>query len=237
MNAKSIAHAVAQLIFVLAIPLLLMIGAARLTLSHQFLRFEYSRTGFPADAYGLLASDRMALGDYAIDYLFNGEDIAFLADLRLPIDKCWQPPRDARDCPMFTATELRHMSDVKQMARLVFSLALTVLLAAIAIVVVAYRDRSYFRFVIRGINIGCILTLALLATTVVLVSIAWDQAFDAFHELFFAAGTWRFLYSDSLIRLYPERLFVDASVLIGVLMAVGALLLLLINSRATEANI
>jgi hypothetical protein len=26
-----------------------------------------------------------------------------------------------------------------------------------------------------------------------------------FHQIFFSAGTWMFLYSDTLIRLFPER--------------------------------
>ena len=231
MNLKSSAHALVQLFLMLAIAPLLMIGAARLALSHQFLRFEYSRASFPVDAYGLSAADRLALGNYAVDYLFNGEDIAFLADLRLPFEKCWQPPSDALDCPMFNSTELRHMSDVKQMAHLVFSLALALLISAMAIVATTYRDRFFLRSVNRGIFFGCVLTLALLATALVLVTVAWDLVFDAFHELFFLAGTWRFPFSDSLIRLYPEQLFVDASILIAALMAVGAMFLLAINAR------
>ena len=123
MTSKAAAHVLTQLFFILAVPLLLMIGAARLTLSHQFLRFEYSRSGFPADAYGFTTHDRMALGNFAIDYLFNGEDISYLAERRLPLDRCWQPPSAALDCPMFNATELRHMSDVKALANLVFSIA------------------------------------------------------------------------------------------------------------------
>ena len=54
----------------------------------------------------------------------------------------------------------------------------------------------------------------------------WDRAFDAFHEVFFAAGTWRFPYSDSLIRLYPEQLFVDAALLIAIFTSLSAVVLL-----------
>ncbi len=234
MNPKAASHVLAQVYFILALPLLLMIGAARLALTHEFLRFEYTRPGFPADAYGLSIHDRLALGNFAIDFLFNGEDIAYLAELRLPIDKCWRAPADATDCTMFNESELRHMSDVKEIASLAFSLTAGLLIVALLIVAAACRSRCYLRSVNRGVFLGCVLTLGLLATALVSVTVAWDRMFDAFHELFFAAGTWRFPYSDTLIRLYPEQLFVDASILIAALMTAGALVLLLINGRLTR---
>ena len=64
---------------------------------------------------------------------------------------------------------------------------------------------------------------------------AWDRSFDAFHEVFFAAGTWRFPFSDSLIRLYPEQLFMDAALLIAIfvsLSAVALLRLLMVRDRS-----
>ena len=60
-----------------------------------------------------------------------------------------------------------------------------------------------------------------------ILSIAsWDRAFDAFHEVFFAEGTWRFPYSDSLIRLYPEQLFIDAALFVAVFVTLCALTVL-----------
>lgn len=231
MNLKAAARVSAQLYFILAVPLLLMIGGARLALSHQFLHFEYTRPGFPADVFGLSSHDRLALGNYAIDYLFNGEDISYLAERRLPLDKCWQPPGDAMDCPMFNETELRHMSDVKSIANVAFSFAAALFIATLVLAAAACRYGSCLRIVYRGVFLGCVATLGLLATALVSVTVAWDHMFDAFHELFFTAGTWRFPFSDTLIRLYPEQLFVDASILIAALMAAGVVVLLVINSR------
>ena len=74
------------------------------------------------------------------------------------------------------------------------------------------------------LTLGGVLVLAVLAVT------AWNQAFDSFHEIFFAPGSWRFAFSDSLIRLYPEQVFVDAALIIGVLTSVGALLILALAS-------
>ncbi|MEO0599678.1 MAG: DUF1461 domain-containing protein, partial [Chloroflexota bacterium] len=55
---------------------------------------------------------------------------------------------------------------------------------------------------------------------------AWDFFFTQFHNVFFEQGTWRFYYSDTLIRLYPERFWFEASLVVGVLTVVGALVIL-----------
>jgi uncharacterized membrane protein len=39
--------------------------------------------------------------------------------------------------------------------------------------------------------------------------------FVAFHQVFFAAGTWTFEYSDTLIRLFPNRFWFDAALTIA----------------------
>jgi len=47
--------------------------------------------------------------------------------------------------------------------------------------------------------------------------------FVAFHEVFFDPGTWVFRYSDTLIRLFPERFWRDAFLAIAALSLVGGL--------------
>ena len=54
--------------------------------------------------------------------------------------------------------------------------------------------------------------------------------------MFFAAGTWRFPFSDSLIRLYPEQLFVDASLVIGVHKRRGRGIVILLLASRWEAS-
>jgi integral membrane protein (TIGR01906 family) len=60
--------------------------------------------------------------------------------------------------------------------------------------------------------------------------VAWDTFFTAFHQLFFAGGTWVFAYSDTLIRLFPEQFWFDAALTVGGLTLLGALALLLLSS-------
>ena len=231
MNPKSALISLARLFFLLALPLLLMMGAVRLVMSHEFLRFEYLRPGFPTDPYGFTTRDRLDLGNFAIDYLFNAEDIEFLADLRLPSDKCLRPATGSSQCAMFGVSELSHMEDVKLFTTGVFGFALAVLLSAAMLIATSRRNYVFRASIIRGLREGGMVTLALLTTTITMAAVAWDRLFDTFHELFFAVGTWRFPFSATLIRLYPERLFLDAALAIGLIMALSAVLVLIIIGR------
>lgn len=222
-----------RLLFTLAVPIFLALGSSRLLLSHAFLRFEYQRAGFPADPYGFTQADRNAYGMYAIDYIFNGEPIAFLARLRLPREKCF-PPSESGDCALFSQAELSHMRDVKTLIRLAYSAALALALVALAALGLSYRSRATRRAIASGLRRGSRLTLVLICAGGGSALLSWNRAFDAFHELLFAAGTWRFPYSDSLIRLYPEQIFVDAALGIALLCCLGALGIHAIVSRSLE---
>lgn len=212
----------------LTVPILLTIFSIRLVMSYQFLEFEYLRPDFPTDFYGFTTEDRLKYAPAGIDYLLNSEDISFLSELRLPLEKCWRPAPDATDCPMYEEGALKHMVDVKVVTETTFRVALTLTLIILGIFILAYRYPQY-RFVIRrGLTYGSILTLSAIVTIVILAFTAWDFFFDTFHELFFEEGTWRFAFSDTLIRLFPERFWFDASITIGVFTTIGAILILIL---------
>lgn len=215
----------------LAFPACLLLGALRFALSHEFLRYEYTRPGFPADPYGLTTEDRLALGFYALDYLLNGEGIDFLGAMALTADKCQGLYENEDTCPMFSQAALRHMEDVKSITNVIFACGSGLAFAACAMVILAGRCSAYRRAMLRGLYLGSIATLAALASLTVVAAAAWNRAFDAFHGFFFAAGTWRFPFSDTLIRLYPERLFIDAAIVIIVLVAAPCLLVLFLHAR------
>ena len=215
-------YSVIQLYFSLAIPFLLAVAGTRLLLSEQFLHFEYGRPGFPADRYGFTAADRRAYGSYALHFLFSAEGNDYLAALRLPGDKCWNNAARARDCAMFSERELRHMVDVKRTTTLAFSIAAICALVSSALIFASRYKRGLASDIAFGIRRGCKLAMLSIAFAAVLSLAAWDHAFDSFHQLFFAEGTWRFPFSDSLIRLYPEQLFIDAALAIAAFVSLGA---------------
>lgn len=231
MNNGRILPAVVQSFWALAIPILLTMTSARLLLSEAFLAFEYQRPGFPSDLYGFTPADRLAYSPYALRFLFNGEPLDYLAELRLPGDKCWNLDPGAPDCQLFSARELEHMRDAKGVASVAFGAALVCALLGGATIVSSLVKKSLRVHVLLGMRQGGILTLLTVACLAVFSLSAWDRAFDQFHQLFFAEGTWRFPFSDSLIRLYPEQLFFDAAVAIALLASVSAGLIFLVASR------
>ena len=214
----------------LALPYLLVAASVRLLLSHEFLRLEYQRPGFPMDPYGFSTEDRLEYGMHAIDFLFQAGDTGSLATLQIERRQCTPQTADAAYCLLFNSNELRHLQDVKHMVTTMFTMAVVCGIAIAAVMLAARFRPGLQREFRRGLRAGAYLTLITIATLAIVAAAAWNSAFDRFHELFFAAGTWRFPYSDSLIRLYPEQLFVDASLLIGGLSIVAALGMLAIVS-------
>lgn len=214
--------------FALAVPFLLASAGARLLLSEQFLQLAYQRPGFPDDIYGFTVEDRLQYGPIAIDYLFNGEPIEYLAALRMSGDKCWNIEAGASDCALFSDRELRHMADVKQLTTMLFTLTAVLLAVGGALVLASRYDARLQSDICVGLRRGCLLTLFSLLCLALLSAASWDRAFDIFHELFFAEGTWRFPFSDSLIRLYPEQLFVEAAFALAAFIFVVAGLILVL---------
>ncbi len=230
MNSRQLIAYLLRWFFTLALPFLLVAASVRLLLTREFLRLEYLRAEFPADPYGFSAQDRLEYGLYAIDYLYQAGDSSTLAALQLPREKCWRPVEDDANCPLFNANELRHLEDVKRIVTFIFAVAVFCGVALAAALIVALARPELQPPLQRGVRSGAILTLAAILMLAVVAAAAWDSAFDRFHELFFATGSWRFPFTDSLIRLYPEQLFVDASLVIGGLCATAAVAVLLLES-------
>jgi len=77
----------------------------------------------------------------------------------------------------------------------------------------------------RGLSRGGWITVGLIAVTMVLVLIAFSVFFVFFHQIFFDTGTWVFRFSDTLIRLFPQRFWRDAFIAIGLVSLLGGLAL------------
>lgn len=186
-------------------PVVLVLTAVRLLMMPAFLTFEYSTPNFPADPYGFTQADRLYWSNIALDYLLNDAGIEFLADLTF-----------ADGSPVYNERELRHMVDVKsalQVALAVWRISLggLVLLAIWAWLggwIEAYK---------RGLGRGGWLTAFAIAFIILFVLVSFGVFFVAFHNVFFEPGTWMFEFSDTLIRLFPERFWRDIFIYVGVL--------------------
>jgi integral membrane protein (TIGR01906 family) len=206
-------------VIALTIPFLLVVANIRLVANPWFIRFEYNRPGFPADVYGFTLEQRTPLalaGLYSV--VPEGAGLSLLEEARLPDGEL-----------AFNAREIKHMRDVRVLMATVFPLALVIGGVLIVLAIIFRKSPTYRDTVPRGLRAGSILTLTLLAGLITYILINFEAFFLQFHQLFFEGDSFAFRYDDTLIRLYPEQLWSDASILIGVLTGVMAALLLAIS--------
>lgn len=213
----------------LTLPPVLILTSVRAIMTEAFLQIEYHRPGFPVDRFGFSREDRLRYAPYAVRYLHNDADINYLGQLTFP-----------DGTPLFTARELRHMEDVKEVTRSAFQTlaALTALLIASAILLA--RPKASRIWLWRALGDGALLTMALIVGLIVLAIVAWQFFFDNFHALFFAGDSWVFSTSDTLIRLFPEQFWFDAALSVGLLSLAASLLILFgagyLERRATRQS-
>lgn len=187
------------------IPLALIGLGLRVLLAPLFLQIEYNMPYFPPDEYGFTKEDRLKWAPYALDYLVNNEDISYLGELRFD-----------DGMPMYNERELSHMEDVKRVTQgalnvWYISLALLIMLGGWS-----WREgwmQAFRQGLMRGgwLMVGLAATIGLIVVVGILINpnIFWNF-FAGFHALFFEGDSWLFLYSDTLIRLFPIRFWQDA---------------------------
>jgi integral membrane protein (TIGR01906 family) len=192
---------------VLLLPFLLTVVNFRVLNSHWFVRWEYSRPGFPPDEYGFTTEERVRLAEASVDYLAPGAPISILADLRL-----------TNGDPAFTERELDHMQDVQEAFTQITVAAAVGALVWIGGFVGLAVPRRTRKVAADALLAGGLFTLGLLVVIGAVMAVSWWDFFTAFHRIFFEEGTWVFLRSDTLIRLFPIQFWIDV--------AVGAVVLL-----------
>ncbi|HEY75596.1 MAG TPA: TIGR01906 family membrane protein [Thermoflexia bacterium] len=210
----------AHFLIVLTLPLVFLAVSLRAVTGHWLVRWEYGKPDFPPDPYGLTTDERIRLASVCVDYLTTGAGIDLLADLRLSGGEA-----------AFNERELAHMVDVKR----VFWSILWAGVVAGAVVVggtaaLAARPATHPRAPTALMG-GSILTLAILVGVGGLMLTQWNVFFTGFHELLFPPGSWTFPTSDTLIRLFPERFWMDVGMTVvgmivvqAVIVGVGAFL-------------
>lgn len=197
----------------LLLPVALTFLGVRLLLTHTFPEIEYRTPGFPADEYGFTLQDRLQWSRISIDYLLNDADISFLSDLTFP-----------EGAPLFNGRELSHMQDVKIVVQPVLWVGYSVWFLVLGLGLWA-RFGGWWPEYVRGVWRGGWLTVGLVAVIGIFAGISFWQFFTVFHELFFTGDSWQFLYSDTLIRLFPMRFWQDAFLFAGALDVLGGLAL------------
>lgn len=208
-----------DILITILIPLFLIMTSIRLLLFPAYTILEYQRPGFPADTYGFTLQDRLKWSRISLDYLTNGAGIEFLADQNLD-----------EKTPLYNERELSHMLDVKNLVQLMLILWPTIGIVIMGLGVMALRNgwiREFWLAVSRGGWAAVWFIAAILAA----VLISFNALFTGFHRIFFTGDTWLFLYSDTLIRLFPMPFWQDAFTLMGAMVLLGGIFLGLFGKR------
>lgn len=203
-----------KLLVVTLVPLVLMLGAARLLTTDKFLAFEYGKPGFPADLYGFTPQQRFILASTNIHYV----------QAHLPDDELVK--QNLYGTPVYNEREVSHMADVRNVFQVVLRVwqAAFILLILLGAVFLKTGEPVAFAAAIKQggfVAAGIILTIGLLAV------FAWDTWFALFHRFLFVPGSWLFSYTDTLIRLFPAQFWFDATIALSIFSFVGGLALAL----------
>jgi integral membrane protein (TIGR01906 family) len=215
------------------VPVGLIIGAIRIVLNPWYPKFEYRTPWFPADLYGFTRAEREKYALIALDYLNSSKDISLLINLRFPPGQTAPPFSclEVDDCSrLYNDREINHMIDVKY----VLGIALPVGYGAIGVLILlglwAWKG-SWLQDYFAALHRGGWLVIAILLSLIVLVVGVFDWFFTEFHHVFFSSGTWQFYTSDTLIRLFPERFWMDTFIVVGGVAALGGLALIYIGQK------
>ncbi|MBI3244430.1 MAG: TIGR01906 family membrane protein [Chloroflexi bacterium] len=201
-----------RILLTAALPVCLVLTNVRLMLTPFYTNWEYNLKGFPPDFYSFNKEDRLKYSAIALDYLLNDEGIDFLGKLTLPADKIANTDSGDR---MYNDRELKHMVDVKIVVRgamLVWMVSGLLVIGSVAALAWQPATRPLLR---SGLLNGAVATLVLLIAVLLFVMFAFDPFFVFFHKIFFTGDTWLFRYSDTLIRLFPEKFWQDVFIWIG----------------------
>jgi integral membrane protein (TIGR01906 family) len=206
---------VAQFLFILCLPLLLLTASVSAAANcpwlykYGFQKYDVSRvTGLaPAEL------DKAARG--LISYFNSGDEY-----INLTVEKDGQP------FTLFNEREVTHLKDVKGLFHLVYKILLGSFLYALGFIGVSlfwWRDK---RRLGGGLFFGGSLTLALMLALGLVIVFDFDQFFLQFHLLSFANDFWMLdPTKDYLIMLFPQGFWFDAVLFCALAAAAGAVIL------------
>jgi len=222
-----------RLLLILAIPLFLVSTNVRLLLSPAFVRYEYSKDGFP-EAEGFSPEGRLSTAEATIFYLLSDRGIGFLRGLEG--EGCKLSPHKRAEGlyarrgeslqgrPIFNERELAHLVDVKVWVRRTLAgqkLSGLLIIASVAFLLFMEGSRRLPLYILSA-GLITILAIGLIG---LFAYLNFDVFFVIFHQLLFVGDSWIFAYSDALIRLFPLPFWVDATRYLALLTIGEALLL------------
>ncbi len=211
----------AAALYVVALPVFLVTANVRFLASD----IGYYEHGFreydSAARAGLPLADLDRAGQAIIDYF---EDDA--GTLRILVDV------DGQESSLYSVKETDHMRDVKALIRAVYranEVSLAIVLAYVACAVLWTGERTIgglARLSLLAVGLG----VAVVGVIGVFALTGFDQAWTTFHEIAFRNDLWRLdPETDRLIQMFPEPFWEEATLIVGGLTLVQAVLVVALS--------
>jgi integral membrane protein (TIGR01906 family) len=205
-------------LIILAIPFFIMLGSVRLLTTEQYLAFEYGKASFPPDSFGYTQQQRLELASVNLRYVRDNLPSETLSNETLNSTR------------VYSQREVSHMADVQAAFQSVWRVWWTAFILLLLSGFVLWHNGERIAFA-SALKWGGLLTSGIILAIAMLALFAWQFWFDNFHLLFFEPSSWLFAYSDSLIRLFPLKFWIDATFTVSSFSLAGGLLLAFIGSR------
>jgi integral membrane protein (TIGR01906 family) len=203
---------VARWVLTVSVALCMVVLSFRAVTDRRLVAWEYQRAGFPPDPLGLPIGERSRLAETCVDYLSTNASITVLSSLKLPDGNA-----------AFDSRELRHMVDVQNVYRLLMSLGFAAAIVTAGCLAVLTRAAPGPGRIAGALSAASALVLVLLLAVGAFMLANWSRFFTAFHHVFFEGDTWLFSPSDTLIRLFPMRFWMDTAAAVVGLIVLQAL--------------
>jgi integral membrane protein (TIGR01906 family) len=201
----------AAALFVASIPVFLVLSNVRIAATDSHV-YDYAFAAYDgATRTGIARAELDRAAEEIVAY-FQTSERGSLLDIRVSVDGVAEP--------LFNEREVLHMSDVRDLFRLVFrihELALVYAISYIAGVFLWSRERSMRRLARQLATAGA-LTASLFAFAAVGVLVGFDQLFTQFHVLSFSNDFWQLDPArDHLIQMFPQGFWFDVTLGVGMM--------------------
>jgi len=176
----------------IATPFVIVAGAVLLVLNPVWVGFDQDRSGVAALTGYSESQVRQVTGSILSDLVFGPPsfDVA------------------VNGTPVLDERERSHMADVRT---LLLELGLLALIAAIVVATAGIGSRGG-RWFWQALRSGARLTIVGVAIVGLGFVVFFDQAFEFFHEVFFAAGSYSFNpEQEKLVQLFPDQFWSETS--------------------------
>ncbi|WP_448587462.1 TIGR01906 family membrane protein [Thermocrinis sp.] len=180
----------------LLFPFLLILFCVRLAFTGFFVELNYRFGDLPPDRWGMDQAQRLDIAKLGLRSVLSEEGMKEFVNSGLFRDK-----------------EIRHMQDVKNLLSLLFGF-LYLFLPFWLLLFFSLRDKKKMGLTLfLGATFGEVLAVFVVVFSV----INYELLFEAFHDLVFEPGSWRFLEEDMLLRVYPMEFWYNATVWVSLL--------------------